>query len=126
MATGRSIPRLSAAAALLVASASGGAVSANPHRSHHAQPVPAARDTDTLTTAAIPAGPAAHPSDATAKAGADTLPPPFRLPAASHARVRDCGRKWQAMKMSGEAGDDIWRDFATRCLAAASGPFEKR
>ena len=39
--------------------------------------------------------------------------------------MRDCGMKWQAMKMSGEAGDDIWRAYASRCLAAANGPFDK-
>ncbi len=38
--------------------------------------------------------------------------------------MRECGEKWQAMKMSGTAGDEIWRAFATKCLAAANGPSE--
>jgi hypothetical protein len=39
------------------------------------------------------------------------------LPAASRARLRDCGREWQEMKRTGQAKELTWRDFATRCLA---------
>lgn len=77
---------------------------------------------DAAAAAKAPRGPAAGlPNDA---ADEDT-PPPFNLPAASRKRVRECSDKWQSMKMSDEVGDGIWRDFATRCLAAKNGPFEK-
>jgi hypothetical protein len=38
------------------------------------------------------------------------------LPAASRARMRDCGREWQEMKRTGQAKELTWRDFATQCL----------
>jgi len=38
------------------------------------------------------------------------------LPAASRARMRDCGREWQEMKRTGQAKELTWRDFATKCL----------
>ena len=93
---------------------------------HRQTVAPQTRDTDTSSTATIPSkAPQPMPvPDPTAKDD-DALPPPFHLPTASRQRMRDCGLKWQAMKTSGEVGEDIWRDFATRCLAAASGPFDK-
>ena len=51
----------------------------------------------------------------------ETLPTPFNLPVAPRARMRACGEKWQAIKMSGLAADQTWRDFATKCLAQADG-----
>ena len=45
---------------------------------------------------------------------------PYVLPQASRARIHECGVEWQAMKMSGEATDKIWRVFAAVCLAAPS------
>jgi hypothetical protein len=50
----------------------------------------------------------------------DQLPPidpdhPPVLPSASRARMRECGKEWEAMKMAGK--DEIgWRAFATGCL----------
>ena len=58
-------------------------------------------------------------------ADADVLPPPFTLPKASRDRMRACGHKWESMKEAGTTGDDIWRDFATKCLAAADDPVIK-
>ncbi len=67
------------------------------------------------TTGAIPAKAPSPPPP-----GDDTpLPPPFTLPKASRARMRACGHQWESMKQVGTTGDDIWRDFATRCLAGA-------
>ncbi len=68
------------------------------------------------TTGAIPAN--LQPSTA----DANVLPSPFTLPKASRARMRACGRKWESMKQVGTTGDDIWRDFATKCLAAKDDP----
>ena len=50
------------------------------------------------------------------------LPPLFNLPSASRTRMRACGERWQQMKLDGEAGDEIWRDFANSCLAAKTDP----
>jgi hypothetical protein len=46
--------------------------------------------------------------------GSDAVFP--ALPAASRARMRDCGREWQEMKRTGQAKELTWRDFATNCL----------
>ena len=102
---------------------------ATAHKPRRVPPAPTSQEVAPDITAAIVKRPIARPSDppaAPAKADDITLPAPFHLPVASRGRVRHCGLKWQAMKMSGEAGDDIWRDFATRCLAAANGPLETR
>ena len=130
MVSGRRIECLSAATSLVVALVlAGPAAAATARKPRHAPAVPASREIAPDVTATIvkrlverPADPASAPT----KADDTPLPPPFRLPVASRARVRDCGLRWQAMKMSGEADDDIWRDFATRCLAAANGPLDKR
>ncbi|WP_158812020.1 hypothetical protein [Beijerinckia sp. L45] len=45
---------------------------------------------------------------------------PYVLPSASRARMHECGVEWQAMKMSGEAADKIWRVFAAACLTNAA------
>lgn len=45
---------------------------------------------------------------------------PYVLPPASRARMHECGVEWQAMKMSGEASDKIWRVFATACLSGGA------
>lgn len=93
---------------------------------HRPAAAPTTRDTDTTSTGGIrPKAPEMAVPDPAAK-DIGPLPAPFHLPTASRQRMRDCGLKWQAMKESGEAGEDIWRDFATRCLAASSGPFDKR
>lgn len=75
----------------------------------------------------VPDGPGIKPPQAPPSDQADDqgLLVPFVLPTATRARMHDCGRKWQSMKMSGDAGDEIWRDFAKKCLAAKSGPFDK-
>ena len=114
-----------AIAVTLVATTSANAVVASQHK-HRQTNAPTTRDTDTSSTAAIPSkSPEKAVPDPTAKDD-DVLPTPFRLPTASRQRMRDCGLKWQAMKSSGEVGEEIWRDFATRCLAVSNGPFEKR
>ncbi len=112
--------------ALIATASAEVALAAAPHK-HRQTVAPATRDTDTSSTAAIPSRGPQQPSvpDPTAKDD-DVLPPSFHLPTASRQRMRDCGLQWQGMKTSGEAGEQIWRDFATRCLAAASGPFDKR
>jgi hypothetical protein len=42
---------------------------------------------------------------------------PYNLPAASRARMHQCGIEWQALKMSGGAVEKTWRNFAAVCLA---------
>ena len=98
--------------------------SAASHRQHHTIPAANPRETDTSVTGTLPAKPQREPVVA-ARPDDEVLPPPFHLPSAPRSRVRDCGLKWQAMKSPGEVGEAIWRDFATRCLAAATGPFDK-
>ena len=126
--TRRSFSQISITTGLvaLLATTSTAAVLAAP-RKHRQTVAPATRDTDTSSTAAIPSKAPQQPSvpDPTARDD-DALPPPFHLPTASRQRMRDCGLQWQAMKTSGEAGEQIWRDFASQCLAAANGPFDKR
>ena len=95
---------------------------ATSHKPHRAQPAVSSRDTEPVTTGAIAAKPPA--ASASANDDDETLPTPFHFPAASRRRMRECGEKWQAMKMSGTVGDEIWRAFATKCLAAANGPSE--
>lgn len=51
---------------------------------------------------------------------------PFDLPAAPRARMRECGENWQKIKMSGEAGDRTWREFATVCLTERVTPSSPR
>jgi hypothetical protein len=62
-------------------------------------------------------------SKQTTPSGATSTPTPQgseaafpALPAASRARMRDCGREWQEMKRTGQAKELTWRDFATKCL----------
>ena len=91
-----------------------------PHKVHRSVPATTARSSPD-TTGAIPAkvkAPLPPLDDA-------TLPPPFTLPKASRAHMRACGHKWESMKEAGETGDDIWRDFAVKCLAAGSDPVIK-
>ena len=114
----QSLPRAAVLAPLAVVIAHGSAPADT--LNHKAQPrrsVPATVDHAAPdTTGAIPN--VAQPS--TADAG--VLPPPFTLPKAPRARMRACGHKWEAMKQVGATGDDIWRDFATKCLAAKDDP----
>ena len=76
-------------------------------------PMPPPRPAD------LPPSPAPQ-SPAQAPPPVDVLPPidpdhPPMLPTASRARMRACGREWEAMKMAGK--DEIgWRAFATQCL----------
>ena len=39
--------------------------------------------------------------------------------------MHECGMTWQGKKMSGEAGDETWREFATVCLAAKDATTDK-
>ena len=119
---------LATGAALLVLAAGVDEGSATAHRPHRNVPAASTRDTDTSATGTLPTKPpqGREPQHPVADDDDKPLPPPFHLPQASRTRMRDCGLKWQAMKESGEAGEQIWRDFATRCLAAANGPLDKR
>jgi hypothetical protein len=74
------------------------------------------------TPAAAPSGPAQPAS--TAPPAADAAPPvpavvdgPRPLPAASRQRMHACGAEWQNMKMTGQAVDKTWREFAEICLS---------
>ena len=88
------------------------------HKAHRSVPATVARSAPD-TTGSI------SPNMQPPAAGADVLPPPFTLPKASRARMRACGHKWESMKEAGTTGDDIWRDFATKCLAAVDDPVIK-
>lgn len=57
----------------------------------------------------------ARPSPAPAQEPLDPDHPPV-LPQASRAKMRDCGRAWEALKKAGKDGDIGWRAFATDCL----------
>lgn len=84
------------------------------HRARRSTPVHPARSaldvTGTIAKAPIAALPPPAATDD------DKVPPPFKLPAASRARVRACGETWRDMKLAGTTGDDDWRDFALKCL----------
>ena len=88
------------------------------HKARRSVPATVARSAPD-TTGAIPTAIQPPPTDT------DVLPPPFTLPKASRARMRACGHQWEAMKQAGATGDDIWRDFATKCLAAKDDPVIK-
>ena len=111
----------SATLAIIALASSGGVASADPaahkptpRRSVPATPARSAPDmTATIPSRTVPPGGAAED---------EPLPPPVQLPKASRARMRACGETWEGMKQSGQAGDDIWRDFATKCLAAKGPP----
>jgi hypothetical protein len=107
-------------------------VGAMPSSTTRAQPSPhkvprRAQPATTSRSAPEPTGTIAKPEPNKAEAmvppiDEEALPTPFDLPKASRARMRLCGLKWQQIKMSGKAGDEIWRDFATTCLGAISDP----
>jgi hypothetical protein len=65
------------------------------------------------TTQQKPAAPLVTPNSALPRDTERVFP---ALPAASRARMRDCGREWQEMKRTGQAKELTWRDFATQCL----------
>lgn len=95
-------------------------------KGHHGQSVVPTHDFAPDTTATIPSKlPPKAPSPTASQNDDETVPVPFHLPPASRARMRECGEKWRDMKMSGDVGEEIWRTFATHCLAN-SGPLEKR
>lgn len=64
------------------------------------------------------AAPAATPAPAHVDADLAPLDPdhPPMLPQASRARMSQCGREWQAMKLAGKDLGVGWRQFATTCL----------
>lgn len=80
-------------------------------------PLPPPRPPVFRPAPSAPAKPKPRPA---APAEPATLPPidpdhPPVLPAASRARMRECGLQWEAMKKAGK--DEIgWRAFATTCL----------
>ncbi len=53
---------------------------------------------------------------------ADGVLTPIYLPSAPRSRMLACGEAWHVMKMNGTAGDDSWREFAFKCLAARDAP----
>ncbi len=73
---------------------------------------PPVAQTPTALTEAPPATAPQNPQASAWKAGA-TGP----LPVASRRRMHECGLEWQKMKMSGQAVDKSWRDFAEICLS---------
>lgn len=59
------------------------------------------------------------PSQPSGQSAADEpldLDHPPMLPAASKARMSECGHEWAAMKKAGKDFDIRWRDFAKQCL----------
>jgi hypothetical protein len=87
----------------------------------HSHPASAAQSAPDMTGSVRPPqsaamGGAAGEPPATAPAPVDVLTP-FYLPDVSRRRMHACGEAWRERKLAGEAGDDTWRDFATRCLA---------
>lgn len=71
---------------------------------------------DVTGTIKMPAPAAAAQSTPLVKNDDDGPLKPFDLPAAPRARMRQCGESWQKIKLTGEAGDRTWREFATTCL----------
>ena len=113
----RTVVDIAALAALAVAASGIAVADPAPRKVHRSVPATTARSAPD-TTGAIAAkvkAPLQPLDDA-------TLPPPFTLPKASRARMRACGHKWESMKEAGEIGDDIWRDFAMKCLTASADP----
>ena len=86
--------------------------------SHRSVPATVTRSAPDITGAIAPAK--GQPQPAAVDDG--VLPPPFTLPKASRNRMRACGHKWESLKEAGATGDDIWRDFASKCLAAKADP----
>ncbi len=85
-------------------------------RSVPARPLKTAPDvTATIAKPSVPA-PRSLPLESE-----DVIPPPFKLPSATRARVRACGEAWRDMKLAGTTLDDDWRDFALKCLVG-KGP----
>ena len=81
----------------------------------HAPPQPAAH----AAVGSEPPQGATHAGQQVSTQG--NLGHPYTLPAASRARMHECGVEWQRRKLSGEAGDEIWRVFASACLVAPEG-----
>ena len=107
------------ATSVLLTLAAFGAANADPGNRKTRRSVPATvAHSAPDTTGAIPSNVQPPPS----AADTDVLPPPFTLPKVSRARMRACGHKWESMKEAGTTGDDIWRDFATKCLASKDAP----
>ena len=73
---------------------------------------------DVTATIAKPSVPAPRSSPLESEG---VIPPPFKLPSATRARVRACGEAWRDMKLAGKTLDDDWRDFALKCLVG-KGP----
>jgi hypothetical protein len=74
------------------------------------------------TTLGPPAAPSTTPSTPPAPAPVDLQAPldpdhPPMLPQASRARMRECGRAWEAVKKAGKDVDIGWRAYATDCLS---------
>ena len=91
------------------------------HRSVPASVAHSAPDTTgAIPTTVQPGSPTTQPSPPAVDDA--PLPPPFTLPKVARARMRACGHAWEARKQAGTTGDDIWRDFATKCLVAKDDP----
>jgi hypothetical protein len=59
--------------------------------------------------------PAPVPKQSAPEEPLDPDHPPM-LPSASRAKMRECGRAWEAAKRAGKDGNIGWRAFATDCL----------
>lgn len=90
------------------------------HKARRTSPAHPARTAPDITATITKPSPPALPNASTSSGG-DAIPPPFKLPSASRARVRACGETWRDMKLAGTTGDDDWRDFAFKCLVG-KGP----
>lgn len=91
---------------------------AAPHRGQGRRSPPLSQTAPDTTGTVLPRNGAASGAPAPSQADEEALPPLFNLPDATRTRMRRCGEKWRAIKMAGDAGEEIWRDFATKCLAA--------
>lgn len=53
----------------------------------------------------------------TAKSTEKPAPTPAQL--AARERMKTCGTEWRALKASGKAGNQTWREFSSTCLKQA-------
>ena len=87
------------------------------HKPRHSTPANPSRTAPDVTATIAKPAPTPAPLQHAITSNSNEIPPPFKLPSASRARVYTCGRIWRDMKLAGTTGDDDWRDFALKCLA---------
>lgn len=94
-----------------------GALAEVVHKTRRSTPAHPSRSAPDVT-ATISKQPPPLQREPPAAVNGNEIPPPYKLPVASRARVRACGETWRDMKLAGTTGDDDWRDFALKCLVA--------